>query len=124
MTALIVSASNLAADPVSVEGGLWVWIDGGPFFGVPYSNYIGWFFVGTIILSIIGIVNKSNCDESIDYASLGPKLCSIAPLLAFGLMGIAFIIGNYAGVMGVIEFYAMGAAFLIALVKWLDWLRS
>ena len=87
-------------------------------------NYIGWFFVGTIILSITGIVNKSNCDESIDYASLGPKLCSIAPLLAFGLMGIAFIIGNYAGVMGVIEFYAMGATFLIALVKWLDWLRS
>ena len=123
VASLIVSASDLAADPVSVEGGLWVWVDGGPFFGVPYSNYIGWFFVGTIILSIIGIVNRSNCDESIDYTSFGPRLCSIAPLLAFGLMGIVFIIGNYAGVMGVIEFYAMGATFLISLVKWVDWLR-
>ena len=109
---------------MSVEGGLWVWIDGGPFFGVPYSNYIGWFFVGTIILSIIGIVNRSNCDESIDFAPFGPKLCSIAPLLAFGLMGITFIVGNYAGIMGVVEFYAMGATFLIALVKWFDWLMD
>ena len=124
VAALIVSASDLAADPVSVEGGLWVWVDGGPFFGVPYSNYIGWFFVGTIILSIIGIVNRSNCDESIDFAPFGPKLCSIAPLLAFGLMGITFIVGNYAGIMGVVEFYAMGATFLIALVKWFDWLMD
>ena len=124
VAALIVSASDLAADPVSVEGGLWVWVDGGPFFGVPYSNYIGWFFVGTIILSIIGIVNRSNCDESIDFAPFGPKLCSIAPLLAFGLMGITFIDGNYAGIMGVVEFYAMGATFLIALVKWFDWLMD
>ena len=123
VAAFIVSASDLAADPVSVEGGLWVWYDGGPFFGVPYSNYIGWIIVGTVILSIIGIVNRENCDESLDYASFGPKLCSIAPLLAFGLMGLVFVIGNYAGVMGVIEAYAMGATFLIALVKWIDWLR-
>ena len=124
VAALIVSAADLAADPVSVEGGLWVWIDGGPFFGVPYSNYIGWFFVGTIILSIIGIVNRSNCDDSIDFAPFDAKIWSVAPLLAFGLMGLVFVIGNYAGVMGVVEAYAMGATFLIALVKWVDWLIS
>lgn len=122
VAALIVSATDLVADPVSVEAGLWVWVDGGPFYGVPYSNYIGWFFVGTIILSIIGIVNRQNIDSSIDGAPLPAKLWTIAPLAVFGLMGVAFIIGNYAGTMGVIEFYAMGATFLIALVKWIDWL--
>lgn len=122
VAAFIVSATDLVADPVSVEGGLWVWPDGGPFFGVPYSNYIGWIFVGTIILSIIGFVNKSNCDESIDYALAGARILSIAPLLCFGLMGVVFIVQNYAGVMGIIELYAMGATFLIALVKWVDWL--
>ena len=39
-------------------------------------------------------------------------------------MGISFIMGNYAGTMAVIEFYAMGATSLIALVKWADWLRE
>ena len=122
VAAFIVSATDLVADPVSVEGGLWVWYDGGPFFGVPYSNYIGWIFVGTIILSIIGFVNKSNCDESIDYAPPSAMILSIAPLVCFGLLGVGFIVQNYAGVMGIIELYAMGATFLIALVKWFDWL--
>ena len=124
VAALIVSATDLVADPVSVEGGLWVWYDGGPFFGVPYSNYIGWVIVGTVILSIIGCANKSNCDTSIDYAPVGAKLCSILPLLCFGGMGVGFMVQNYAGVMGVIELYAMGATFMIALVRWVDWLRS
>ena len=122
VAAFIVSATDLVADPVSVEGGLWVWNEGGPFFGVPYSNYIGWIFVGTIILSIIGFVNKSNYDDSIDYAPLSARLLSIVPLLCFGLLGVGFIVQNYAGIMGVIELYAMGATFLIALVKWFDWL--
>ena len=54
----------------------------------------------------------------------GARVFSIAPLLCFGLMGLVFVVGNYAGVMGVIESYAMGATFLITLVKWVDWLRS
>lgn len=124
VAALIVSATDLVADPVSVEAGLWVWVDGGPFYGVPYSNYVGWFLVGTIILSIIGIANKSVIDVRIDSASTAVKACSIAPLAVFGLMGVSFIIGNYAGTMAVVEFYAMGATFLIALVKWVDWLRQ
>ena len=124
VAALIVSATDLVADPVSVEAGLWVWVDGGPFYGVPYSNYIGWFFVGTIILSIIGIVNRSNVDTSIDGAPLVARIWSILPLVCFGLMGVAYIIGNYAGTMAVIEFYAMGATFSIALIKWIDWFRG
>lgn len=61
---------------------------------------------------------------AIDYASGGARVFSIAPLLRFGLMGLVFVVGCYAGVMGVIESYAMGATFLITLVKWVDWLRS
>ena len=124
VASLIVSATDLAADPVSVEAGLWVWVDGGPFYGVPYSNYVGWVLVGTIILSIIGIVNRSCVDTRIDTASGAVRAFSILPLAMFGLMGVSFIIGNYAGTMAIIELYAMGATFAIALVKWVDWLRS
>ena len=60
----------------------------------------------------------------IDKASGGVKALSILPLAMFGLMGVSFIIGNYAGTMAIIELYAMGATFAIALVKWVDWLRS
>ena len=124
IAAFIVSATDLAADPVSVEAGLWVWYDGGPFYGVPYSNYIGWIIVGTVILSIIGIVNKKDIDCAIDTAPTAAKIWSIAPLVSFALVGITYIAGNYAGTMGIIEFYAMGATFGIALIKWVDWLNA
>ena len=124
IAAFIVSATDLAADPVSVEAGLWIWYDSGPFYGVPYSNYIGWIIVGTVILSIIGIVNRKDIDCAIDTAPTAAKIWTIAPLVAFGLLGVSYIIGNYAGTMGVIEFYAMGATFGIALIKWVDWLNA
>jgi putative membrane protein len=40
-------AWDLAQDPVwgtALHG--WVWLDGGPWFGVPISNYLGWY--GTV----------------------------------------------------------------------------
>ena len=124
VAALIVSATDLVADPVSVDAGLWVWIDGGPFYGVPYSNYIGWIIVGTVILSIIGVVNRSNVDASIDCAPVSAKIWSIAPIVPFFAMGVSYVIGNYAGTLGVVEAYAMGATCLIAIVKWVDWFRA
>ena len=124
VAAFIVSAVDLAADPVSVEAGLWVWYDGGPFYGVPYSNYTGWIFVGGIILSIIGIVNRKNSDESIDFAPLSAKIWTIAPLVSFFFIGVNYIVGNYAGTMSIIELYAMGATFGIALFKWVDWIQG
>jgi uncharacterized membrane protein len=38
---------DMILDPVavSVQNPAWVWIGGGPYFGIPLSNFIGWFFV-------------------------------------------------------------------------------
>ena len=37
---------DLVIDPATVAGGLWVWLDGGAYFGVPVSNYVGWLITG------------------------------------------------------------------------------
>jgi uncharacterized membrane protein len=38
---------DMLIDPVAVtpQNPGWVWIGGGPYFGIPISNFIGWFFV-------------------------------------------------------------------------------
>jgi len=37
---------DLCIDPLcATVASLWVWRDGGPYFGVPIQNYFGWFFV-------------------------------------------------------------------------------
>ena len=49
LAGFIMASWDLAQDPVwaTVLHG-WVWIDGGPWFGVPISNYVGWY--GTVLL--------------------------------------------------------------------------
>jgi len=53
---LIMLAWDLAQDPVwsTVLHG-WVWLDGGPWFGVPVSNYIGWFATSFVIFQIFAL---------------------------------------------------------------------
>jgi putative membrane protein len=43
MAAVIMTTWDLALDPIwsTIEHG-WIWQHGGPYFGVPISNYFGW----------------------------------------------------------------------------------
>jgi putative membrane protein len=45
---------DLAVDPIMVSRGLWIWyLDGGiSWFGVPYTNFIGWFIVVSLTVCI------------------------------------------------------------------------
>ena len=42
---LIATNMDMMIDPVSVSRTGWFWIGGGPYFGIPISNFIGWFLV-------------------------------------------------------------------------------
>jgi len=47
---------DLCMDPIcSTIGSLWVWKDGGAYFGVPIKNYFGWFFVVYIIFQAFAL---------------------------------------------------------------------
>ena len=47
---------DLTVDPISATlQGLWVWANPGPYFGIPLSNFFGWFLVVYIFLQIIAI---------------------------------------------------------------------
>lgn len=54
ISGLIAVNLDMIADPVSIAppATQWVWIMGGPYFGIPITNFIGWFLVtfGTILI--------------------------------------------------------------------------
>ena len=44
LAAALMTAWDLSCDPVwSTIGHAWIWLDGGPYFGVPLSNFTGWY---------------------------------------------------------------------------------
>ena len=67
--ALVMTMYDVATDPVvSTVNSLWIWHDGGEYFGVPISNFAGWVFVVYIFLQIF-VLFISVRDDYIDTST-------------------------------------------------------
>ncbi|XRQ12574.1 carotenoid biosynthesis protein [Actinomadura welshii] len=51
--ALALTAWDLFLDPQMLRLGLWTWPDGGPYHGVPLSNFAGWLVVSLLLMGMI-----------------------------------------------------------------------
>jgi len=84
---------DLFMDPVAVALGTWVWAKEGPWYGVPLSNFIGWFL---IIFSIVfGYTLVDNKNASIPKKAL---LSIISIVLGSALVYLAMKICAYIGI--------------------------
>lgn len=83
---LIVVAIDLFMDPLQVRAGSWTWLDGGPYFGIPIGNFIGWALVTIITTGLFRLYEYSKptvVDESL-------KSVFIIPVLGYGLLYLNF----------------------------------
>jgi uncharacterized membrane protein len=65
--AIIMTAWDLAMDPMMVASGHWVWEEPGAYFGIPLQNYWGWWltiFVTFILFLILGRVTPERLATS------------------------------------------------------------
>jgi uncharacterized membrane protein len=96
MAALFMVMVDMVVDPLSVLGGRWFlgrifWYDPpGPHFGVPISNYLGWYFVAAIGAAIFQRVDAWLNRGSAQPLGVAPNLLSralLGPLLYAGIVG-------------------------------------
>jgi uncharacterized membrane protein len=106
MAALFMVMIDLVVDPLSVRGDRWFlgklfWYDPpGPHFGVPISNYLGWFFIAAIAVGLFqtldGWLNRAGV-RPLGVVSQFPARALMGPLLYAGIVtfGITmlFVIG-------------------------------
>lgn len=52
---LLLTAWDLVADPLVVHEGAWIWEKKGKYYGVPASNFIGWFILSAVIYGAWGL---------------------------------------------------------------------
>jgi isopentenyl-diphosphate delta-isomerase len=59
--ALLLTSFDLVIDPGAVKLGFWQYLDGGTFYGVPNSNFVGWVFSGVIAGIVVEVfaVNRN-----------------------------------------------------------------
>ena len=79
VASFVMVAWDLAQDPVwaTILHG-WVWRDGGPWFGVPISNYLGWY--GTVFTIYLFFALYLRCRPALPIAT---SMASLRPALLF-----------------------------------------
>lgn len=131
LSALALTAWDLSLDPRMVGDGHWVWIGGGAYFGIPLSNFLGWWLAGSAVFAVWEWIDRragarAAADPLPDEApQSAPLLAVLEPRLLPVLAYIAIWLGeSMANVLfwsgpavGAIVFVAMGAFGAPALAK-------
>jgi len=98
---LILTAWDVAMDPAMVRTAHWLWHEPGPFYGMPFTNWIGWVVTGTVIAWVmLRFVPPGVVAERVSPTRLPLVLYAVN-----GLMPIAICFRHgllWAGVLGTV----------------------
>jgi putative membrane protein len=96
LASLLMVLLDLAIDPAMVSAGFWEWLDTGPWFGIPMSNFVGWFTVSFVATLLYTQIAKSNPEGSpalyLPYLATYPQLFYFANGEALLAVSISFTI--------------------------------
>jgi putative membrane protein len=59
LAAAAMTAWDLSLDPRMVADGAWIWPTGGVYFGIPLSNFAGWFVTAALIFTVWSWIDRS-----------------------------------------------------------------
>jgi putative membrane protein len=107
--AMTMTAWDLAVDPVFTEFGFWVWVDGGPYFGVPLHNFAGWLLTTFTIYLVYRLWERRLATRP--STAYTPLIIWLAPIIYGSQALAAFVRPN----LGLIVFFAMGFPLLAAI---------
>ncbi|TFF91995.1 carotenoid biosynthesis protein, partial [Candidatus Thorarchaeota archaeon] len=66
LSALLLVAVDLVLDPAAVVLSIWVWVNPGPYYGIPISNYTGWFITALVASVIMHLLTTRNVSTTAD----------------------------------------------------------
>ena len=120
--ALATTAWDMMIDPIAVQQGWWVWVDGGPYVpyvanGVPIQNFIGWLGVAFVINLIYWlIINQMPQPRRSPYLTgYGPLMLYVSLFMTSSGVAITILRRPEVALIGLLAmgpFLAIGAGIL------------
>jgi uncharacterized membrane protein len=132
---------DLAFDPLfSTIYKSWIWLDGGSYFGVPVSNFMGWLLTTFVFLQLFALYLKGQ--QSVSFINEQPsRMQNLQAILFYGLIATGFLLNSLtrdmngsitdpAGVLwrvqdiyavtGLVAIFTMGTFTILGLVKLME----
>ena len=138
VASFIMVAWDFANDPVWANiNRLWVWRSGGAYFGVPLTNFLGWYLVIYVIYQLFAIYLRTRVRENnsqprvywnwaiVFYAmSAAGNVVILVPTsypdVVLDPAGAAWSVKSIAAACALVSIFVMGAFVLIAWARLLD----
>ena len=114
LTAVVMTAWDLALDPYMTQVvKAWVWVDGGPYFGVPYANYYGWVTVSFGIVLVYRLIERK-----LPLAQAGDgRWVAALPVGIYAMNMLSSILEGMPLETRLIAAFAMGVPVLVAATR-------
>jgi uncharacterized membrane protein len=141
LAAFMMVSWDLAFDPIfSTINHAWIWLDGGSYFGVPFSNFMGWLLTTFVFLQLFALYLKGRPHAQSTAEQLS-RIQSLQAILFYGLIAAGYVLNSLtqdmsasvtdaAGVIwrlqdiyavtGLVAFFTMGAFTMLGLVKLME----
>jgi uncharacterized membrane protein len=141
LAAFMMVSWDLSFDPIySTSYHAWVWLDGGSYFGVPFSNFLGWLLTTFVFLQLFALYLKGrpNVHSTDEQPS---RIQHLQAILFYGLIasgnllnsltrdmsgtvtdtaGVVWRLQDIYAVTGLIAIFTMGTYFILGLVKLIE----
>jgi uncharacterized membrane protein len=117
LSAMLMTAWDLAVDPQMVMYGHWVWHVEGAYFGIPVQNFVGWLATTLTVYLAYRLLEAHWPPHPWETAS--PTFERL-PLFIYGLLASGYTIGYMLldrPALALVAFFAMGTPCLAALLR-------
>jgi putative membrane protein len=117
VASMVMTMWDTVMDPGMAASGSWVWERGGPYFGVPFSNYLGWLVTTFSVYLLSGLALRSVRGPG--PASLSRWFLAL-PIIIYALMTSTYLTPRRIESLAplrLIAAFTMGFASLLALCR-------
>lgn len=98
MASFAMVAWDLGFDPTaSTINHSWIWEQGGGYFGVPLTNYLGWFFTVYVFFQLFALFLRWRRTDSKEEASAFPGSFYAQAIIMYAVTGLAFVVAYLSG---------------------------
>lgn len=132
---------DLSSDPINATiYHAWIWLEGGSYFGVPFSNFMGWLLTTFVFLQLFALYLKGR--PHVQSTDKQPsRIQNLQAILFYGLIAIGYLANSLTRTMsgtvtdpagmiwhlhdiyavtGLIAIFTMGTFTILGLVKLME----
>ena len=116
LAAMVMTGWDMVMDPPMAIAGNWVWEGGGPYFGVPVHNYLGWVLTTFLVYFTFDAASRIGAGGGADACRSGGLFAAL-PVVVYALFALQYVAPGRLPALAIIAVFTMLLPGTLALAR-------